>query len=195
MERMKIKGILSIFVILIMITGLITTLPSVCGSPSGTIILTDKNDYKQGDTVYLTLKATGNVDHFHVIAKEGSPSSVDYVYDGNVPATFVSGSTYEGTCSFKLTHGDKYVYITALAFDSDGYPGLEGEITIYSEQFLPNPDNPNEDGTSGGTFFVLAPTIGPLAIFISIILVLFIIIISIVIIIYLKKRKQGRSKQ
>jgi hypothetical protein len=165
-------------------------LPHVCGSASRTTILTDKSDYKQGDTVYLTLKATGNVDHFRVWAKERSYSGTDYIYDSSVPATSVDGSTYEGTCSFKLNHGDVYIYITATTFDFDSVPGPEGEISIYSEQFLPNPDNLNEDGTSGDTF-ALAPNFTFLIIaFFFIIMLVIIIIIIFIVMIYLKKRKQ-----
>lgn len=104
----------------------------------------DKNQYKQGDTCILTLSAkpnplgTNNVDYFKVWVTYDGWTSTNYAMpEKRAPATLSSDGVYTATVSFDVPLGDKNLYATTVAVDSQSRAGPEGEDQAYVEQVLP----------------------------------------------------------
>jgi len=108
--------------------------------PGQVKVTSDKASYMQWETVHITLEATATegstINHFTAWAKYDSWASVDYVsFARDYPAQKVGSSgLYTASFDFQLEKGDKNVYIRSHAIDSEGRAGVEGELTIYSEQ-------------------------------------------------------------
>ncbi len=99
--------------------------------------------YTEGDTIELTLSGTGNpegagdISYFVVIAKYGTPSSMNTIVHKHVNAVPIGNNQYEGNLEFNLPARPETktnLYIRATAVDSDGRAGGGDEKNFYVEQ-------------------------------------------------------------
>lgn len=104
----------------------------------------DKNQYKQWDTCILKLSAkpnpsgANNVDYFKVWVTYDGWTSTNYAMtEVLAPAILGSDGVYTATVSFKVSLGDKNLYATTVAVDSESRAGPEGQDQAYVEQVIP----------------------------------------------------------
>ena len=127
----------------------------------------DKDHYKQWETCKLTLTAKGNpagandVNHFRVWVNYDGWTSTNYALTARSIPAIKSGDTYTATVTFQVALGDKNLYATTVAIDSQGRAGPEGEDMAYVEQVIPNPNpNPFPSLPSGGDMWLIIILIG-----------------------------------
>jgi hypothetical protein len=114
----------------------------------------DKNQYKQWETCKLTLSAkpntagTNDILHFRVWVTYDSWTSTNYALTARSVPAVKSGDSYTATVTFQVSKGDKNLYATTVAIDSQHRAGPEGEDQAFVEQVIPNP-NPVDDILSG----------------------------------------------
>lgn len=124
--------------------------------PGKTTIYYNSQGLMEGDDLPITMTAmanpdgTGDIDHFYLIAKYGTSSSMVTVFLGKVDA--VSGdSAYEYTAikTINLPHRPNTkdnLYVRAHAVDSDGRTGGEGEKNAYVEQQVQQVNDDDGEG-------------------------------------------------
>jgi hypothetical protein len=163
-------------------------------------ITLDKTQYKEGDTVYVGLKAyansrgTSEITSFWIDVKYGSESSMYRVggFPTIVPAKKGLGLNYTLNYNFVLENLRPVtldsIYIRAHAIDKDGRAGVEGEKKgVYIEQQVP-----------GTTPLQYLPQLGDTMLLFIIIAIIIIVVVVYLLILYkqgkLKIGKGGRKK-
>ncbi len=125
----------------------------------------DKNQYKQWETCQLTLSAkgnpagTGDVHHFRVWVTYDSWTSTNYALTARSIPAVKSGDTYTAEVTFQVNLGDKNLYATTVAIDSQGRAGPEGEDMAYVEQVIPGPDWKDIFGSDPMMLYILLAVI------------------------------------
>jgi hypothetical protein len=125
--------------------------------PGKTTLTVASNQVDQFQKISFTATAlanpsgTNDINHFRIWATYTFETSTDYALPvRNFPA-IKNGNSYTASSSFQVAKGDKNVYLTAVAVDSQGRAGIEGQQIVYVEQVIPTPPGGGGDGGDGGT--------------------------------------------